>query len=140
MPVNSYECLFLLDSSKVAGDVPGAVAQLHATFEKHKAEVQASRPWEDRKLAYPIQGQKKGLYYLMFVRADSQQIEPIEHDFRLNENILRMQLINIHPKWAETMLTLAKDEHALALPAGRDDSVEAAAAELMPPRSLHGKD
>jgi small subunit ribosomal protein S6 len=140
MPVNSYECLFLLDSSKVAGDVPGAVASLHAVFDKHKVEILASRPWEDRKLAYPIQGQKKGLYYLMFVRAESRHMATIEHDFKLNENILRMQMINIHPKWADTMLTLAKDEHALALPAGRDDSVEAAAAELMPNRPIGEKD
>lgn len=140
MPVNSYECLFLLDSSKMAGDIPGTVAQLHATFEKYKGEILASRPWEDRKLAYPIRGQKKGLYYLMFVRVDSRHLSSIEHDFRLNENILRMQIINIHPKWADTMLALAKDEHALALPAGRDDSIDAAAAELMPNRPLSEKD
>jgi small subunit ribosomal protein S6 len=118
----------------VAGDVPGAVAQIHSTLEKNKAEILASRPWEDRKLAYPIGNQKKGLYYLIFMKVESRLMATIEHEFKLNENILRMQMIYIHPKWADTMLTLARDEHALALPAGRDDSVEAAAAELMPNR------
>ena len=39
----------------------------------------------------------------------------IEHDFALNETILRMLILKIDPKLVDTMLTLARDEHALAL-------------------------
>ena len=54
MPLSVYECMFLLDTTKVAGDVPAAAQQLHALLEKNKAEILASRPWDERRLAYPI--------------------------------------------------------------------------------------
>ena len=39
----------------------------------------------------------------------------IEHDFSLNETILRSMIIKIDAKMVDTMLTLARDERALAL-------------------------
>jgi small subunit ribosomal protein S6 len=142
MPVNMYECLILLDTSKVAGDTAGAVATLHATLERHHAEVLASRPWDDRRLAYPIRNQKKGLFYLIYMHAEGKSIGPIEHDFKLNEQVLRLLVLKIEPKWGDTMLALARDPNALALqavveepmeggPPRRDDTAESSGG---PPR------
>ena len=62
MAKNTYECMFLLDTNKVSGDVPAAQQQIHQLLERNQAEILASRPWDERRLAYPIKGQKKGLY------------------------------------------------------------------------------
>ncbi len=43
MPANVYECMFLLDTSKVAGDVPAAEKQLHTILERHHAEILVAR-------------------------------------------------------------------------------------------------
>jgi small subunit ribosomal protein S6 len=110
-----YEYLFLFDSGKTSGDVMAAVNALHATFEKYGAEILASRPWADQRLAYSIGHQKKGLYYLIYVRSDSQKIHEIEADLKLNEQLLRFLTVVIDKKWEEDMLAVAKDEHALAL-------------------------
>ena len=115
MPANVYECMFLLDTSKVAGDVPAAEKQLQSILERHHAEILASRPWDERRLAYPIRNQKKGLYYLTYFSSEGKNLKPIERDCALNEMILRMLVIKIHPKLVETMLTVAKGEHAVAL-------------------------
>src|SRR5713226_3442011 len=113
MPV--YECMFLLDTNKVAGDVPAAAGQLHAILEKNHVEMLASRPWDERRLAYPVKGHKKGLYYLTYFRTEGKNLVNIERDLTLNETVLRSLVLKIDPKLEETMLTLAKDEHALAL-------------------------
>ena len=115
MPRRMYEYLFLFDSGKTSGDVMAAVNALHATFEKHGAEILASRPWADQRQAYQIGHQKKGLYYLIYCRCDSQKIHEIEGDLKLNEQLLRFLTVVIDPKWEEDMLAVAKDEHALAL-------------------------
>ena len=115
MPANVYECMFLLDTNKVAGDVPAAAKQLHAILERNHAEVLASRPWDDRRLAYPVKGHKKGLYYLTYFRTEGKNVVGIEHDCALNETILRTLILNIDPKLVDIMLTLARDEHAVAL-------------------------
>lgn len=112
MANNTYECMFLLDTNKVSGDVPAAVQQLHTILEKNQAEVLASRPWEERRLAYPVKGQKKGLYYLTYFRSEGKNLVNIERDVSLTELILRSLVIRIDPKLVDTMLTLARDEHA----------------------------
>ncbi len=141
MPVNVYECMFLLDPSKVAGDIPAAQQHLHQLFEKNKIEILASRPWDERRLAYPIKNQKKGLYYLTYLKADSQALLNLERDYQLSEMILRSMTLKIDPKLVDTMLALARDEHALALqvasaeePGEGEGGGEAGGDEGRPPR------
>jgi small subunit ribosomal protein S6 len=115
MPANVYECMFLLDTNKVAGDVAEATKQLHAILEKNQAEILASRPWDERRLAYPVKNHKKGLYYLTYFRTDSQKIVGIEKDCALSEIILRMLVLHVDPKLVDAMLAMARDEHAVHL-------------------------
>jgi small subunit ribosomal protein S6 len=124
MSVQHYEILFLLDSTKTSGNLDTAKAQLHSTLEKHGAEILASRPWDDRRLAYPIKGQKKGQYYLTFFKADSLKITEMEGDFRLSEIILRHLVSHIDPKWVTEMLEVAKDDHRQAYQAMREEAPE----------------
>jgi len=115
MPANVYECMFLLDTSKVAGDVANADKQLRTIFERNNAEVLISRPWDERRLTYPIRNQKKGLYYLTYFSAEGKCLTGIESDCRLSEIILRQMILKIDPKMVEQMLAIAKGEHAVAL-------------------------
>ncbi|MSR30400.1 MAG: 30S ribosomal protein S6 [Gemmataceae bacterium] len=110
MQTNVYECMLILDTSHLAGNVEELEAQVRALIEKHKGEVLVARTWDDRKLAYPINRSKKGLYYLVYVRANGSAITPIKHDFLLNENILRHLFIKVDPKHVEVMLALAREE------------------------------
>jgi small subunit ribosomal protein S6 len=111
--------MFLLDTNKVAGDVSNASKQIHTILERNGAEILASRPWDERRLAYPIRrgnvAHKKGLYYLTYFRAEGKALTPIEHDCALNEMILRSLVLKIDSKLVDVMLQLAQDEHAVAL-------------------------
>ena len=133
MAANVYECLFLLDTTKVAGDVPAAAKQIHTILEKHQAELLASRPWDERRLSYPVKGQKKGLYYLTYFRTDGKNLREIEQDVALNEMILRSLVLHVDEKHVDTMLTIARDEHALALQV----APEAPDAADIPEEDLH---
>lgn len=121
MAKNTYECMFLLDTNKVSGDVPAAAQQLQTLLERNHVEILASRPWDERRLMYPIKGQKKGLYYLTYFASEGKNLVGIERDVALNEMILRSLVIKIEPKLVETMLALARDEHALALSVASPD-------------------
>jgi small subunit ribosomal protein S6 len=121
MAANVYECMFLLDTNKVSGDVASAEAQLVSMVQKHNAEPLAHRPWDERRLSYPISKHKKGLYYLMYFRTEGKYVVHIERDIALNEMILRSLVIKIDPKLVDTMLALVKSEHAPALHAIHDE-------------------
>ncbi len=116
MPANVYECMFLLDTNKVASDAPAAAQKLHAILEHNHAEVLASRPWDERRLAYPIKNHKKGLYYLTYFRTEGKNVVGIERNCALTEMIIRMLVIHVDEKLVEAMLAMARDEHAFALP------------------------
>jgi small subunit ribosomal protein S6 len=115
MPANVYECMFLLDTNKVAGDQAGVVKQLHGILERNQAEVLASRPWAEQRLSYAVKGHKKGLYHLTYFRTEGKNLDPIERDLHLNETVLRSLILRVDPKLVELMLRVAQDERAMAL-------------------------
>lgn len=107
MPVNTYEGMFVLDSAKVAVSWDEAVKHVHDILAKHNAEVVASRQWDERRLAYPVDGHKKGTYFLAFFRVDGESIREIEADCKLSEVVLRDLILKVHPKLADLTISQA---------------------------------
>jgi len=125
MKKNVYECMFLLDPNKVAGDQDGVVKQLHATLEKNGSEVLASRVWDkDGKLKYPIKKQKKGMYYLAYFSTESKNLVNIERDFSLNETILRNMILKVEAKLVDKMLEVGKNDRMPAYQTAQDSGDE----------------
>jgi small subunit ribosomal protein S6 len=110
MPVQLYETLFLLDSNKQSADPDAVRHGLHAGLEKYNAEIVVSRPWDDRKLTYPIKKQKKGAYYIIYYRMDSLKQLPLEADLKLNEAVLRHLTLVVDPKWEEVVMDAARND------------------------------
>jgi small subunit ribosomal protein S6 len=109
---NVYEAMFIFDSNRFARDrgaLPGEVEQM---IKSAGGEVLVSRLWEERRLAYPIKGHRKGTYWLMYFRAAGPILTGLNHEWQLNEGILRQLVLNIHPHLVDAVL-----EHAQAGPA-----------------------
>ena len=107
MPVNIYEGMFLLDSAKVAVSWDDAVRQVHDILTKHQAEIVASRQWDERRLAYPIEGHKKGTYLLTYFRADGSRLREIVADCHLSDLVLRELILKLHPKLVDLLVNQA---------------------------------
>lgn len=127
MPVNVYECMLILDSNRYGSKPAAVIEQIHSLFEKHQAEILVSRPWDERRLAYPIKGHKKGTYYLIYFKSEGKALRPIEQDFALNDAILRSLILRIHPKLVDAMLAVAREEPAAA--EGEETEAEPSAGE-----------
>jgi len=124
MPVQLYETLFLLDPSRVSTDGDLIRAHLVTNIEKHGGHVEVTRPWDDRKLTYPIKNQKKGSFHIVYYKFESTKQHELEVDFKLDENILRYMTIKIDPKWENEMMAVAKAEGgaAFALKGMKEDA------------------
>lgn len=107
MPANTYEGMFLLDSTKAAVSWDDSVRQVHDILAKHQAEIVASRHWDERRLAYAVEGHKKGSYLLTFFRAEGARIKEIEADCRLSDLVLRDLILKVHPKLVEARVNQA---------------------------------
>lgn len=93
VPVRLYEGMFLLSQS-AAGDLGAAMDFLKGVFARAEAEVLVQRKWDERKLAFPIKGQKRGTYILAIFRARASQIANIKRDCDLSEQVVRTLLIS----------------------------------------------
>ena len=131
MPIQLYETMFLFDSAKLAADADTIRHQLIHGLEKHHAEVLVSRPWDDRKLSYPIHKQKKGSYHIVYYRMESTKQAEFEQDLRLNENLLRHLTLAIDPKWEDVALDVARNDTAAAF-AVRGMQEEVAPGDINP--------
>jgi small subunit ribosomal protein S6 len=98
LPVHTYEGMFLLDSAKVAVNWDDSVRQVHDILGKHSSEIVASRQWDERRLAYSVDGHKKGTYLLTYFKTDGANLKEIVADCRLSELILRELVLKVHPK------------------------------------------
>ncbi len=104
MPVSTYEGMFLLDSNKVAVSWDDSVHHVHDILTKHESEIVASRPWDERRLAYPVDGHKKGTFLLTYFKAEGAQLKEIVADCRLSDVVLRELILKVHPKLVDQLV------------------------------------
>jgi len=88
-----YEAMFLVDSAGAA-DWDAVNATIRNTLEKAEAQIVSVKKWDDRKLAYEINGKTRGIYILCFFRADGKKIREIERDVQLSEQIMRVLILS----------------------------------------------
>lgn len=88
-----YEGLFLISQSAMSGDIEGAKAHVQEMLDRAEAETLALHKWEERKLAYPIEGQKRGTFLISYFKSRPTQIANIERDCNLSEQVLRVMFI-----------------------------------------------
>ncbi|MCE9590530.1 MAG: 30S ribosomal protein S6 [Planctomycetes bacterium] len=112
--VHLYEGLFLLNQQAVAADYTGCIQFLRDVFARAEAELIVLRKWEERKLAFEIKGQKRGIYLLAYFRVRGAQIANIERDCSLSDHILRSMIIRAD-HLGEVELELAKKDADLSL-------------------------
>lgn len=103
----TYEGMFLLDSNKYAVNPEGIKGEVLALLERIGAKVLATRPWQDGKLSYAIDGHRKGLHFLVYFSMDSLHLVELERLVKFNESILRHMVIKLPVALIEPMLAMA---------------------------------
>jgi small subunit ribosomal protein S6 len=88
-----YEALFLIDAGEAAADWQGINDHIKKLLERNAAEILSMRKWDDRPLAYPIKGKRRGTYIIVYFNATSDKLADMERDIRLSERILRSLIL-----------------------------------------------
>ena len=110
MASNVYERMLILDSNRYARDPGGVAAQIPHMVESCGGEMLASRLWNEQRLAYPIQGQRKGAYWLSYFRMDTDKVVEFNRACQLNENVLRNLTLKVEPRLVDTLVAHARGE------------------------------
>jgi len=87
----TYEAMFLFPQT-VSADLQSAVDHIGEILSKGHAEVISLCKWDERRLAYDIKGNKRGVYFLTYFKCDADKLAAIERDARLSEKLLRSMI------------------------------------------------
>ena len=106
--------MFILDANRYGRDPEMVSGQIPAMIEKLGGEMLVSRLWEERRLAFPIKGQRKGTYWLTYFRLDSNRLGELRRQCQITDNILRMLFLKVEPRIVDTLVAHAKSAPVIA--------------------------
>jgi len=86
---NIYEAMFLLGPSG-ATEPQAALDLCRGFIERHGGKIKVLKKWDERKLAYEVNGQKRGTYVISYFTAPGNAVGPLERDVKLSEDVLRV--------------------------------------------------
>lgn len=87
--MSGYEFMFILDPTLDDAASLAVVERVAGIVRAQGGEIVSLKPWERRRLAYPIAGHHEGLYMLCYFDAPPASIRGIESRVRLAEGVLR---------------------------------------------------
>jgi small subunit ribosomal protein S6 len=91
-PTTQYEAMFLLPPG-AAMDQDGTGLRLcRSIIERHGGQVIVIKRWDERKLYYEVNGQKRGTYVIAYFRSPGNAVGPIERDVKLSDDVLRVMV------------------------------------------------
>jgi small subunit ribosomal protein S6 len=84
-----YEAMFLANQAAAAsfGDL---IAHINHLFERANADVLAMKKWDERRLAFEIEKQKRGVYILAYFTCPTDMVAHLERDVQISDQLLRV--------------------------------------------------
>ena len=109
---NYYETMFLI-SQAAAADFGSAIDHIRGLFGRIDAEIVALSKWDERRLAYEIKKQRRGIYILAYFACDPTKVAELERACNLSDQILRFMTIKADHLTLEEMQS-SDDQQGLA--------------------------
>ncbi len=92
--MNKYEAMFIVKPELTEDERKTLFAQIGETIAKNGGKISTADVWsERRKLTFPINKKDEGIYYLARFEMPTEGLSKIKYSFKLNENILRVQIL-----------------------------------------------
>ena len=93
--MNKYEIMFIVKTT-MESDAASKIADTYKKLISDlKGDVTNFKDMGQRKLAYPINKEINGFYYVMNFNATSELIKELDRKLRLDENVLRHIIIRL---------------------------------------------
>jgi small subunit ribosomal protein S6 len=105
-----YEGMFIFDSNRFSRDHESLPRDIGTFIEEAGGTVEVSRLWEERRLAYPIKGQRKGAYWLTYFQLPTSKVGELTRQCDLKEGILRQLFVRLPDSLVDPIISHAKGE------------------------------
>jgi small subunit ribosomal protein S6 len=141
LAANVYEGMLILDTNRYGRDPDAVSAQVPELIQKLGGEILVSRLWEERRLAYPIKGQRKGTYWLTYFRLGGNQLATLRRECEINENLVRFLFLKIDPRIVDALVAHAQSAPLVVTAVGEEAvAAPAAVADVEVPEDLEAEE
>ena len=110
--IRHYETMFIVKATLTEEETAAQIATVKSNIEKIGGEIVAVDDMGTRQLAFEIQKQKRGYYYVIYFKAPSEAIKELERNYRVNEDIIRFIFIKSESKTEIKQWTAMSDDAA----------------------------
>lgn len=107
---SAYEAMFVASQAEAA-DFSGLIDHINSLLERAGAELVSMQKWDERRLAFEIDKQRRGVFILTYFRAPTDNIARLERDVQISERLLRALIVRADHLTEEEMLAFdAREE------------------------------
>ena len=93
--MNKYEMMFIVKATMEAEQVKATAENVKKNAEGKKSKVVDYKELGEKKLAYPIEKEINGYYFVMQIEASKEAIAELDRKTTLDENVLRHLIIRL---------------------------------------------
>lgn len=93
-----YETMFILKPTLVEEEIKTKIEIFKEVITKNGGEIETCLDMGMRNLAYEIEKNKRGYYFVIYFKAEPSLIAELERNYRINEDVLRFIVIKYENK------------------------------------------
>lgn len=82
-----------MDDGKASENPQAVVDHIRGLLDRNGCVVQSLAKWDSRRLAYEIQGKRRGMYFLAKFEADPARVAALEGDCRISTVLMRTMIV-----------------------------------------------
>lgn len=87
--MNNYETLYVLKPTLTDEETAENIAKIEAILVREGAEILATNKMGIRKLAYPVAKNERGVYTIVYFKAEGTVINELERNLKFNEEVIK---------------------------------------------------
>ncbi len=93
--MNKYEIMFIVKTTIEEEAVKKTIADLKSIITDLKGEIIEEKDMGQKKLAYPINKEVNGFYYVIVVNANGEIVSEFDRKAKINDNVIRHLIIKL---------------------------------------------
>ncbi len=87
--MNNYETLYVLKPTLTDEETAANIEKIEAILVKNGAEILATDKMGMRRLAYPVEKNERGVYTVVYYKAEGTLISELERNLKFNEEVIK---------------------------------------------------
>ena len=98
MDKRNYDIGFIVNPESTEEEVKKITSSITTIIEESKGIIEKLDEWGRKRLVYPIEKHKEGIYVFIYAEMDGTVVEEIERKMKLNEKIIRFIVVRLDDK------------------------------------------